>query len=51
VALLCALVTRDILRPDRDVVRAAGEDDPAGGILDGAGDTVVLGRRARPAAA
>jgi uncharacterized membrane protein len=51
VALLGALVTRDILRPDRDVVRAAGEDDPAGGILDGAGDTVVLGRRARPAAA
>jgi uncharacterized membrane protein len=50
VALLCALVVRDILRPGRDVVRVAGEDDPAGGILDGADDAVVLGRRARLAA-
>lgn len=50
VALLCALVIRDILRPGQDVVRAAGEDDPAGGILDGADDVVVLGRRARLAA-
>jgi uncharacterized membrane protein len=34
----CVLVVRDILRPERDVVRAAGEDDPAGGVLDGAAD-------------
>ena len=27
--LLCALVVRDILRPERDVVRRDGEDDPA----------------------
>jgi len=28
-----ALVVRDILRPQHDVVRATGEDDPAGGVL------------------
>jgi uncharacterized membrane protein len=28
-----ALVVRDILRPEHDVVRADGEDDPAGGVL------------------
>jgi uncharacterized membrane protein len=28
-----ALVVRDILRPEKDVVRASGEDDPAGGVL------------------
>lgn len=43
VLLLCALVVRDIIRPDRDVVRADGEsDDPAGGVLDGAPDRLVL---------
>ena len=33
--VLMAIVVRDILRPDRDVVRLSGMDDPAGGILDG----------------
>jgi uncharacterized membrane protein len=33
-----ALVVRDVLRPDRDVVRRDGVDDPAGGVLDGAPD-------------
>ena len=42
VVLLCALVIRDILRPEVDLVRAGGEDDPAGGVLDGAPDVVVL---------
>jgi len=28
----------DILRPQGDVVRAGGVDDPAGGVLDGAPD-------------
>ena len=46
VLLLCALVTADILRPDRDVVRADGEDDPAGGVLDGAPDIYALRPRA-----
>jgi uncharacterized membrane protein len=33
-----ALVVRDVLQPERDVVRADGVDDPAGGVLDGAPD-------------
>ncbi|MBH5335943.1 DUF2029 domain-containing protein [Streptomyces pactum] len=40
---LCALVVRDILVPERDVVRRDGSDDPSGGVLDGAADRVVLG--------
>jgi uncharacterized membrane protein len=49
VTLLCVLVVVDILRPARDVVRAGGEDDPAGGELAGAPDRVVLRLRPRPA--
>ncbi|GHE42311.1 membrane protein [Streptomyces longispororuber] len=40
---LCAVVVRDILMPERDVVRRTGEDDPGGGVLDGAPDVFVLG--------
>ncbi|CAM5476872.1 glycosyltransferase family 87 protein [Streptomyces abikoensis] len=40
---LCAVVVRDILMPERDVVRRDGSDDPSGGILDGAPDVVALG--------
>jgi hypothetical protein len=47
VALLCALVVRDILRPAADVVRATGEDDPAGGVLADAPDRFVLRLRPR----
>jgi uncharacterized membrane protein len=47
VVLLCALVIRDILRPEADLVRAAGDDDPAGGVLDGAPDRLVLGMAGR----
>jgi uncharacterized membrane protein len=32
------LVVRDMVRPDADVVRRDGVDDPAGGVLDGARD-------------
>ena len=39
VVLLAALVVRDILQPERDIVRSAGLDDPAGGVLDGAPDS------------
>ncbi|MCD9143762.1 glycosyltransferase family 87 protein [Streptomyces albireticuli] len=48
---LCAVVVRDILLPERDVIRRDGSDDPSGGVLDGAPDIVVLGsaRRARHA--
>jgi uncharacterized membrane protein len=36
---LCALVIRQIYRPERDLVRAGGRvDDPAGGVFDGAPD-------------
>ncbi|NGO08816.1 DUF2029 domain-containing protein [Streptomyces sp. HC44] len=45
---LCAVVVRDILMPERDVVRRAGDDDPSGGVLDGAEDVFVLGSAARP---
>ncbi|MEV5987286.1 glycosyltransferase 87 family protein [Streptomyces sp. NPDC052051] len=40
---LCAVVVRDILLPERDMVRRAGDDDPSGGVLDGAPDAFVLG--------
>jgi uncharacterized membrane protein len=53
VTLMAVLVLIDIYRPDRDVVRRDGADDPAGGVLDGAGDRFRfrLIRHARPAAA
>jgi uncharacterized membrane protein len=50
VLVLCALVLREIWHPERDVVRLTGDDDPQGGVLDGARDVAVLRRpRARPA--
>ena len=36
--VLAGLIVREILRPELDVVRATGLDDPAGGVLDGAPD-------------
>jgi len=43
VGLLATVVVHDIFHPERDVVRAAGQhDDPAGGVLDGAPDRLVL---------
>ncbi|MFD0416506.1 glycosyltransferase family 87 protein [Streptomyces sp. NPDC127108] len=45
---LCGVVVRDILMPERDVVRRTGEDDPSGGVLDGAPDVFVLGPAAHP---
>jgi uncharacterized membrane protein len=38
--LVCALVVREMFQPFHDVVRRDGEDDPAGGVLDGALDWV-----------
>jgi uncharacterized membrane protein len=39
VLLLCALVVRQIYRPDEDLVRWGGRiDDPSGGVFDRAGD-------------
>lgn len=37
-AVLVVLVAREVLRPERDVVRARGVDDPDGGPFDGAPD-------------
>ena len=38
-----AKYTADILQPERDRVRASGiNDDPAGGVLDGAPDRLVI---------
>lgn len=44
--LFSALVVRDVLRPECDVVRRNGADDPAGGVLDGAPDVLSLRPRA-----
>ncbi len=43
VLALMALVLRDVLQPDQDVVRTSwpGVDDPAGGVLDGAADAAT----------
>jgi uncharacterized membrane protein len=35
---LMGMVVREVLRPELDVVREDGVDDPAGGVLDGADD-------------
>jgi uncharacterized membrane protein len=47
VVVLMALVVRDVLHPDDDVVRTSwpGTDDPAGGVLDHSEDRLVLRRR------
>ncbi|MFX4291851.1 glycosyltransferase family 87 protein [Streptomyces bohaiensis] len=46
---LCVLVVRDVLRPEHDIVRRDGSDDPGGGVLDGAADAFTLRRLRRPA--
>ncbi|MEU7046423.1 glycosyltransferase 87 family protein [Streptomyces varsoviensis] len=46
-AYLCVVVVRDVLLPERDVVRQDGSDDPSGGVLDRAPDVFVLGGAAR----
>ncbi|MGC5018859.1 glycosyltransferase family 87 protein [Micromonospora sp. DT47] len=47
VVLLCVLVVRDILHPERDAVRRTYADDPDGGVLDGAPDAPWLADRRR----
>lgn len=40
------MVVRDVIRPEHDPVRSSlGEDDPGGGVLDGAPDRFAVGRR------
>ena len=36
--VVAGLVVREVLKPEKDVVRADGTDDPGGGVLDGAPD-------------
>jgi uncharacterized membrane protein len=45
VGVLCGLIVRDILKPERDHVRHTYEDDPDGGVFDGAPDAPWLVRR------
>ncbi|HEU0101091.1 MAG TPA: glycosyltransferase 87 family protein [Mycobacteriales bacterium] len=40
---LAVAVVRDVLRPGRDLVRATGDDDPAGGVLAGRPDRGAAG--------
>jgi uncharacterized membrane protein len=44
---LMAVVVRDVLRPGSDPVRAAGMDDPAGGVVDGVPDRLAAQSRRR----
>jgi uncharacterized membrane protein len=45
VLAICAVVVSEIYRPARDRLRADGEDDGCGGVLDGAADRIRLGRQ------
>jgi hypothetical protein len=48
-AVLASTVVADILQPARDRVRASGiNDDPAGGVLDGAPDRLSVTRNRAP---
>ncbi|HET9142151.1 glycosyltransferase family 87 protein [Actinophytocola sp.] len=47
---LCVLVVYEIYHPARDLVRAGGVDDPAGGVLDGAPDRFTLNMTRRRSA-
>ncbi|MEU7895387.1 glycosyltransferase 87 family protein [Nonomuraea sp. NPDC049152] len=44
ILIMMAFVVRDILRPDKDLVRQAGVDDQVGGVFDGALDRFALAR-------
>jgi hypothetical protein len=44
VVVLCVLVIKEILHPERDAVRATYPDDPDGGVLDGAPDAPWVDR-------
>lgn len=43
--VFCVFVVVDVLRPEGDVVRTSGVDDPDGGPLEGAEDRLVIGDR------
>ncbi|GAA2016558.1 DUF2029 domain-containing protein [Nakamurella flavida] len=39
---MVVLVVRDVLRPSKDLVRMAGDDDPSGGVLEDAADRFTV---------
>ncbi|MEV0389907.1 glycosyltransferase 87 family protein [Nonomuraea sp. NPDC050643] len=47
IGIMMAFVVRDILRPDKDVIRRAGIDDQAGGVFEDAPDRFTLSSLAR----
>lgn len=49
VVALSVFIIRDVLVPGGDIVRAAGDDDPCGGIFDNAPDRFRLSQRASAA--
>lgn len=51
VAILCGFIVRDILRPERDAVRATYEDDPDGGVLNDGADRWPAPRAPQPVGA
>jgi uncharacterized membrane protein len=42
IIMLIVMVVKDILKPERDKVRVAGDDDPSGGVFDGVEDRFTL---------
>ncbi|WP_420123311.1 glycosyltransferase family 87 protein [Nakamurella sp.] len=42
VLMLVYLVVRDIVRPEKDPIRMAGDDDPTGGVLENAPDRFTV---------
>lgn len=48
ILVLAGLIIREIYRPDHDIVRRDGSDDPAGGVLDGAADVAWVARLRGP---
>jgi uncharacterized membrane protein len=46
--VLAGLIVREMWRPELDVVRAGGADDPGGGVFDGAEDYLLRPRREPP---
>ncbi|MBM7770968.1 putative membrane protein [Actinokineospora baliensis] len=48
VVLICVIIIREIYHPERDLARRFPGDDPAGGVLEGAPDKVVIAPRKAP---
>lgn len=42
VITMCVMVIRNVLRPETDVIRISGDDDPSGGILENTADVRTI---------